>query len=71
MANEGDSVKSSSFAIFIWVSVSDSICHIPGETLEHGFYPEMEHRCAFSHKRICIYQKSASFIYCVSGTKNS
>lgn len=47
MANEGDSVKSSSFAIFIWVSVSDFICHIPGETLEHGFYPEMKHRCAF------------------------
>lgn len=71
MANEGDSVKSSSFAIFIWVSVSDFIFHIPGETLEHGFYPEMEHRCAFSQKRICIYQKSTSFIYCVSGTKNS
>lgn len=69
MANEGDSVKSSSFAIFIWVS--DFISHILGETLEHGFYPEMEHRCAFSQKRICIYQKSASFIYCVSGTKNS
>lgn len=55
MANEDDSVKSSSFAIFIWVSVSDFIFHIPGETLEHGFYPEMEHRCAFSQKRICIY----------------
>lgn len=40
MANEDDSVKSSSFAIFIWVSVSDFICHIPGETLEHGFYPK-------------------------------
>lgn len=72
MANEDDSVKSSSFAIFIIDSqFTDSICHIPGETLEHGFYPEMEHRCAFSQKRICIYQKSASFIYCVSGTKNS
>jgi hypothetical protein len=71
MANEDDSVTSFSFAIFIWVSVSDFIFHIPGETLEHGFYPEMEHRCAFSQKRICIYQKSASFIYCVSGTKNS
>lgn len=71
MANEGDSVKSSSFAIFIWVSVSDFIFHIPGETLEHGFYSEMKHRCAFSQKRICIYQKSASFIYYVSGTKNS
>ncbi len=56
---------------FIWVSVSDFICHIPGETLEHGFYPEMKHRCAFSQKRICIYQKSASSIYYVSGTKNS
>ena len=32
MANEDDSVKSSSFAIFIWVSVSDFIFHIPGET---------------------------------------
>lgn len=61
MANEGDSVKSSSFAIFIWVSVSDFIFHIPGETLEHGFYPEMKHRCAFSQKRICIYQKSSFF----------
>lgn len=71
MANEDDFTLSSSFAIFIWVSVSDFIFHIPGETLEHGFYPEMEHRCAFSQKRICIYQKSASFIYCVSGTKNS
>ena len=71
MANEDDSVTSFSFAIFIWVSVSDFIFHIPGETLKHGFYPEMEHRCAFSQKRICIYQKSASFIYCVSGTKNS
>lgn len=72
MANEGDSVKSSSFAIFIIDSqFTDSICHILGETLEHGFYPEMKHRCAFSQKRICIYQKSASFIYCVSGTKNS
>lgn len=71
MANEDDSVKSSSFAIFIWVSVSDFICHIPGEALEHGFYPEMKHRCAFSQKRICIYQKSASFTYYVSGTKNS
>lgn len=40
MANEDDSVKSSSFAIFIWVSVSDFICRIPGETLEHGFYPK-------------------------------
>lgn len=29
MANEDDSVKSSSFAIFIWVSVSDFIFHIP------------------------------------------
>ena len=38
--NEDDSVKSSSFAIFIWVSVSDFIFHIPGETLEHGFYPK-------------------------------
>lgn len=47
MANEGDSVKSSSFAIFIWVSVSDFISHIPGETLENSFYPEMKHRCAF------------------------
>lgn len=56
MANEGDSVKSSSFAIFIIdFQFTDSICHIPGETLEHGFYPEMEHRCAFSQKRICIY----------------
>jgi len=71
MANEGDSVKSSSFAIFIWVSVSDFIFHIPGETLEHGFYPEMKHRCAFSQKRICIYKKSASFTYYVSGTKSS
>ena len=40
MANEGDSVKSSSFAIFICVSVSDFIFHLPGETLEHGFYPK-------------------------------
>ena len=72
MANEDDSVKSSSFAIFIIDSqFTDSICHIPGETLEHGFYPEMKHRCAFSQKRICIYQKSASSIYYVSGTKNS
>lgn len=71
MANEDDFTLSSSFAIFIWVSVSDFIFHIPGETLEHGFYPEMEHRCAFSQKRICIYQKSASFTYYVSGTKNS
>lgn len=72
MANEGDSVKSSSFAIFIIDSqFTDSICHIPGETLEHGFYPEMKHRCAFSQKRICIYQKSASSIYYVSGIKNS
>ncbi len=72
MANEGDSVKSSSFAIFIIdFQFTDSICHIPGETLEHGFYPEMKHRCAFSQKRICIYQKSASSIYYVSGTKNS
>lgn len=70
MANEGDSVKSSSFAIFIWVSVSDFIFHIPGETLEHGFYPEMEHRCVFAEKNLHL-QKSASFIYCVSGTKNS
>lgn len=72
MANEGDSVKSSSFAIFIIdFQFTDSICHIPGETLEHGFYPEMKHRCAFSQKRICIYQKSASFTYYVSGIKNS
>ena len=72
MANEDDSVKSSSFAIFIIdFQFTDSICHIPGETLEHGFYPEMKHRCAFSQKRICIYQKSASSIYYVSGTKNS
>lgn len=72
MANEGDSVKSSSFAIFIIdFQFTDSICHIPGETLEHGFYTEMKHRCAFSQKRICIYQKSASSIYYVSGTKNS
>lgn len=72
MANEDDSVKSSSFAIFIiYFQFTDSICHIPGETLEHGFYPEMKHRCAFSQKRICIYQKSASFTYYVSGTKNS
>lgn len=72
MANEDDSVKSSSFAIFIIDSqFTDSIFHIPGETLEHGFYLEMEHRCAFSQKRICIYQKSASFTYYVSGTKNS
>lgn len=72
MANEGDSVKSSSFAIFIiYFQFTDSICHIPGETLEHGFYPEMKHRCAFSQKRICIYQKSASSIYYVSGIKNS
>lgn len=69
MANEDDFTLSSSFAIFIWVS--DFISHIPGETLEHGFYPEMKHRCAFSQKRICIYQKSASFTYYVSGTKNS
>lgn len=71
MANEDDFTLSPSFAIFIWVSVFDFIFHIPGETLEHGFYPEMKHRCAFSQKRICIYQKSASFIYYVSGTKNS
>lgn len=72
MANEGDSVKSSSFAIFIiYFQFTDSICHIPGETLEHGFYPEIKHRCAFSQKRICIYQKSASSIYYVSGIKNS
>lgn len=57
MANEGDSVKSSSFAIFIiYFQFTDSICHIPGETLEHGFYPEMKHRCAFSQKRICVHQ---------------
>ena len=31
MANEDDNVKSSSFAIFIWVSVSDFISHIPPE----------------------------------------
>lgn len=24
----------------LWVSVSDFISHIPGETLEHGFYPK-------------------------------
>ena len=67
-----DSVTSFSFAIFIiYFQFTDSICHIPGETLEHGFYPEMKHRCAFSQKRICIYQKSASSIYYVSGTKNS
>lgn len=72
MANEDDSVTSFSFAIFIiYFQFTDSICHIPGETLEHGFYPEMKHRCAFSQKRICIYQKSASSIYYVSGTKNS
>lgn len=71
MANEDDFTLSSSFAIFIWVSVSDFIFHIPGETLEHGFYPEMKHRCAFSQKRICIYKKSASFTYYVSGTKSS
>lgn len=71
MANEDDFTLSPSFAIFIWVSVFDFIFHIPGETLEHGFYPEMKHRCAFSQKRICIYQKSASFTYYVSGTKNS
>ena len=59
MANEGDSVKSSSFAIFIiYFQFTDSICHIgfsapdlicriPGETLENSFYPEMKHRCAF------------------------
>lgn len=69
MANEDDFTLSSSFAIFIWVS--DFISHILGETLEHGSYPEMKHRCAFSQKRICIYQKSASFTYYVSGTKNS
>lgn len=69
MANEDDFTLSSSFAIFIWVS--DFISHILGETLEHSFYPEMKHRCAFSQKRICIYQKSASFTYYVSGTKNS
>lgn len=62
MANEGDSVKSSSFAIFIWVSVSDFIFHIPGETLEHGFYPEMEHRCAFSQKRICVHQNQLLYL---------
>ena len=62
MANEGDSVKSSSFAIFIWVSVSDFICHIPGETLEHGFYPEMKHRCAFSQKRICVHQNQLFYL---------
>lgn len=57
MENEDDSVKSSSFAIFIIDSqFTDSICHIPGETLEHGFYPEMKHRCAFSQKRICVHQ---------------
>lgn len=57
MANEDDSVKSSSFAIFIIDSqFTDSICHIPGEKLEHGFYPEMKHRCAFSQKRICVHQ---------------
>lgn len=55
MANEGDSVKSSSFAIFIMDSS----------------YPGMRYRYSFSQKRICIYQKSASFIYYVSGTKNS
>ncbi len=62
MANEDDSVKSSSFAIFIWVSVSDFICHIPGETLEHGFYPEMKHRCAFSQKRN-LHLPKISFFY--------
>ena len=62
MANEDDSVKSSSFAIFIWVSVSDFICHIPGETLEHGFYPEMKHRCAFSQKRICVHQNQLFYL---------
>ena len=62
MANEGDSVKSSSFAIFIWVSVSDFIFHIPGETLEHGFYPEMKHRCAFSQKKICVHQNKLLYL---------
>lgn len=38
MANEDDSVKSSSFAIFIiYFQFTDFICHISGETLEHGF----------------------------------
>lgn len=55
MANEGDSVKSSSFAIFIMDSS----------------YPGMRYRYSFSQKRICIYQKTASSIYYVSGTKNS
>lgn len=63
MANEGDSVKLSSFAIFIiYFQFTDSICHIPGETLEHGFYPEMEHRCAFSQKRN-LHLLKISFFY--------
>lgn len=63
MANEGDSVKSSSFAIFIIdFQFTDSICHIPGETLEHGFYPEMEHRCAFSQKRIYVHQNQLFYL---------
>ena len=33
MANEDDSVKSSSFAIFIWVSVSDFIFIFPEKHL--------------------------------------
>ena len=48
MANEDDSVKSSSFAIFIMnFQFTDFICHIPEETLENSFYPEMKHRCSF------------------------
>ena len=50
MANEDDSVKSSSFAIFIWVSVSDFISHIHGDTLERRYNPEMKPRCSFLAK---------------------
>lgn len=62
MANEDDSVKSSSFAIFIWVSVFDFISHIPRETLERRCYPEMKHRCAFSQKRICVHQNQLFYL---------
>lgn len=48
MANEDDSVKSSSFAIFIWVSVSDFIFHI----IRKSKFPQNPKRSVrFSGKR--------------------
>ena len=61
MANEDDSVKSSSFAIFIWVSVSDFIFHIPGETLEHSTRNKTQ-MCFLAEKNLCPPESASLFI---------